>query len=113
LMQAPSHHIERLDVIYEIKQVGLAATAPDLTARYLRWALVDVGADRWGFYGLDDVLTILPITTGNRSDVGHLFERLLVMSMATEHQILAANIAAFDAGQSPAILPPAAGVPST
>jgi hypothetical protein len=101
LMEAPRHRIERLDVIYEIKQAGLAATAPDLIARYLRWTLVDVGADRWGFFGLDDVLTALPITPENRADVGQISEQLLVMGMTEERQLLAAKIGAFDACQSP------------
>ncbi len=113
LMQAPRHRITRLDVIYEIEQAGIAASAPDLTARYLRWALVDVGGDRWGFFGLDDVLTVLPITSVNRADIGQLSERLLVMGMRTEHQLLVAKIAAFDAGQGPNIPPPTADAPST
>lgn len=99
LEHAHPHHIERLEVIYEIKQVGLAANAPDLTARYLRWTLVDVGADRWGFYGLDDVLTELSVTAVNRLDLGQVSERLLMMNMIPEHKLLASKLAAFDAAR--------------
>lgn len=112
LMQVPPHQIERLDVIYQIEHAGLAAKAPDLVARYLRWISEKVCTTRFGIYGVDDVLAPLAVTPTNREDLRALSERLLQMSMTAERGILAAKIAAFEAAQAPENPPPATTDPT-
>lgn len=99
LMQVPTHRIERLDVIYQIEHAGLAAKAPDLVARYLRWVSEKVCTSRFRMYGVDDVIAPLVVARTNRDDLQALSERLLQISMTEEHQMLVAKLAAFDASQ--------------
>jgi hypothetical protein len=96
------HPVKRLDVIYDLKQSGLAKQHPDFTARYLRWLLETVAVERYGYYGMDDVLGDLAVTATNFSDLKAVAARLLALGCTPEAEALFAKTKGF----TPSVPPP-------
>lgn len=82
------HPVKRLDVIYDLKLSGVAKQHPDFTPRYLRWLLETVAVDRYGYYGLDDVIGDLAVTATNFSDLKAVAARLLALGCTPEAEAL-------------------------
>lgn len=80
--------VKQLGIFFELKQAGVAKEAPDFVARYLRWLLADVPTKRYGYYGLDDVISEITVTNSNMGDLHAISASLLSLGYPKESEAL-------------------------
>ncbi len=99
----PAHRVTRLDMLYDLKQAGLSKNKPDYTARFLRWLFETVQVERYGYFGLDDVIKDFVITPSNSANLNAVAARLLALGCTKEADSLFAKVRSFTANTASAV----------
>jgi len=84
----PVQTVKRLGGIHDLKRSGLAKEIPDFVARYLRWLLAEVTAERYGYYGVADIISEITATAVNVEDLHAISASLLSLGYPKEAEAL-------------------------
>lgn len=95
LVQAlPIQTVQLLDVLFDFKRSGIAKTAPNFAARYLRWLFEAVATDRYGYFEIEEIVEQLTVNDSNRDDLQSLANRFLTLGLTSFGDRLLAKLRA-------------------